>query len=85
MGTALPLPMFNPMMTGFCVLTIAILNPRPLGFLSHLEECLHPLVEVALIPFERQDLVSPLIDDLGCDITLSPHRIQSDNRTLNIQ
>ena len=77
--------MLNAMMTRFCTLAIAQLNPFPLSLLRCLKEGLHTLVELALIPFKRQYIVPTLVNDLGSNIPLGSHRIQGDNCTLNIQ
>lgn len=76
------LPIFSPMVPGFSVVTVMVVDAHPLGAFRLLKKRLHRLMQGALIPFECQDIVSSLLADLSGNLPLRPHSIEGDHQAL---
>jgi hypothetical protein len=44
----------------------------------------HRLVQLLVVPLQRQDIIPLRLDDLAGDLLLRPHRVDRDDRLLNL-
>ncbi|MNN32015.1 hypothetical protein D3C81_1457260 [compost metagenome] len=53
--------------------------------LAHLQRLTYALVQRRLVVLERQDIVSPGLNDLPCNLALATHRVDGDDGALELQ
>lgn len=66
------------------VVSIDVLEPVAAG-LGIADEIAHPLVQRGLIARHREQIVRPLVDDLGGNVMLAAHGVDADQQALDVQ